>query len=101
MNFADLIVPAASTAIGAAVSYFALDKRQAVSEARLTERIAALEKASDKANADIKAEHIRSAAEQGKRLGTGEDRLKVLEKFQAKLEGAEERERDLSGVVRR
>jgi hypothetical protein len=100
MNWSLLIGFAAIgiTVVGAA---FAVVLRQAVSEVRLSEQIKALEKSSDKAFADMKAEHMRSATEQGTRLGTGEDRLKVLEKFQAKLEGAEERERDLSGVVRR
>jgi hypothetical protein len=42
-----------------------------------------------------------SAKDQGVRLGKGEDRLAVLEDWRAHVEGAEERERELSGVVRR
>jgi hypothetical protein len=42
----------------------------------------------------------KSAEKQGIRIGSLEDEISVLKHWQAKVEGAEERERDLSGVVR-
>lgn len=99
MNWSDFIGPAAGAIVGAVGAYFALDKRQAVSEARLTEKISALEKASERAITDVKAEHMRSADSQGKRVGDVETLVGGLIKFQARYEGAEH-ERDMSGVVR-
>lgn len=96
MTASDLIVPAVSTIIGAAVSYFALDKRQAVSEAVLTTQLAAVEKTL----AEMKSEHLRSATEQGFRLGELKDDVGTLKDFKARVEGAQQHERDFSGVVR-
>ncbi len=42
-----------------------------------------------------------SAKSQGERIGKNEDEISVLRHWQAKIEGAEERERDLSGIVRK
>ncbi len=58
-------------------------------------------KATDKRIDALLAEHTRSSGEQGKRLGVVEDKVAVLRDWQIKCEGAAERERDLSGVVRR
>ncbi len=47
-------------------------------------------------------EHVdSSAAGQGKRIGKSEDHIAVLLDWKARAEGAAERDRDLSGVVRR
>lgn len=51
--------------------------------------------------ASMREDMKESAKGQGQRLGALEDRTKVLEDFRARSEGAAERERDLSGVVRR
>ena len=97
MNLADAIVPGVSLIVGAAVSYFALDKRQAVSEAvkldGLKEDIA-----------EVKAEHLRSAADQGTRIGSNYTELKnavgTLFDFKARFEGAakERRRQDTRGI---
>ena len=100
MNWSDLIVPAVGTAIGAAGAYFALDKRQAVSEARLSVQLDALKEATGTALVDIKTEHMRSAAGQGTRLEKLGKDVETLMDFKARTEGAAEKERDLSGVVR-
>lgn len=57
-------------------------------------------KATDKAIADLKHDMKESAKDQGGRIGELETKVDNLEKFEARVEGAE-RERDLSGVVRR
>lgn len=80
---------------------FAVVLRQAVAEARLTSQLEALKEVVKTALADIKAEHIRSATSQGDRIGVVETQVDGVMKWQAKMEGAAERERDLSGVVRR
>jgi hypothetical protein len=81
------------TIIGAA---FGVVLKQAVSETRLTERLASIEKGLG----EIKAEHIRSAADQGVRLEALRDDVGTLMDFKARTEGAAA-ERDMSGVVRR
>lgn len=90
MTWSDFIVPAAGAICGAAASYFALDKRQAVSEARLTGRLDAV----DKTLTEIKAEHTRSAADQGTRIGDSETLIDGLVKWRAEQKAiAEERRR--------
>lgn len=58
-------------------------------------------KAHDKTLAELKAEHMRSATEQGTRLGDLTDKVGTLLDWKARTEGAADRERELSGVVRR
>lgn len=96
MNLSDFIGPAAAGFLGFVGGYVALDKRQAVSEARMDERLKAIEKT----HSELKAEHMRSAADQGARLGELKDEVGTLKDFKARMEGREA-ERDLSGVVRR
>ncbi len=60
-------------------------------------QVRAMRLALDKLEARLDA----SAKAQGERIGRNEDEISVLKHWQAKVEGAEERERDLSGVVRR
>jgi predicted exporter len=91
MNLADFIVPALGAVSGAAVAYFSLDKRQAVSEAKLTAKLEAMEKAL----AEQKAEHMRSAASQGTRIEALIDDVGTLKDFRARTEGREQ-QRELS-----
>ena len=99
MNWSDLIVPAVGTAIGAAGAYFALDKRQAVAEAVLTTKLDAM----TSSITALKAEHTRSASDQGSRLEALRDDVGTLMDFKSRTEGATEKEREMdnrSGVVR-
>lgn len=96
MNLSDLIAPAATGLLTGIGVFFSLDKRQAVAETRLTTQLVAIEKTL----VEIKTEHMRSAADQGARLGELKDEVGTLKDFKARMEGREA-ERDLSGVVRR
>lgn len=91
MTIADFIVPALGAVSGAAVAYFALDKRQAVSEAVLTAKLEAIQAALD----EQKAEHMRSAASQGVRIEKLIDEVGTLKDFRARVEGREQ-QRELS-----
>jgi len=55
----------------------------------------------DKRLADLRNDLKDSAKEQGVRIGAVEEDAKVLKHWHARVEGAEDRERELSGVVRR
>lgn len=50
---------------------------------------------------DVKKDMKESAKDQGKRIGDIETDVDALVKWQSRVEGAEEKERDMSGVVRR
>ncbi len=65
------------------------------------DRLDKMEAAMGKAIDSVKADAKESAKDQGKRIGDIETDLGGLLKWQAKVEGGDERERDLSGVVRR
>lgn len=97
MNLSDFIGPAAAGFLGFVGGYVALDKRQAVAEARMDERM----KATEKTLTEMKAEHMRSAADQGTRLEELRDDVGTLEDFKARVEGAQQNQRDMSGVVQR
>lgn len=49
---------------------------------------------------DVKKDMKESAKDQGTRIGLCQAQILSLEKFQARYEGAESKQRDLSGVVR-
>ena len=83
--------------IGGAVG---LAIKWAVGTARIETKLSALKEATGDALAALKAEHTRSAGEQGYRLGELETARGVFEKFIARMEGATEKEREMSGVIR-
>lgn len=86
--------------VGLVVTAIGIARAQAATAARLGAQLEALKEATGHALTDIKAEHIRSAADQGTRLGSLRDDVGTLMDFKARTEGAADKERDLSGVVR-
>lgn len=92
----EVVMAAAAVIVTVVGAAFGVVLKQAVSEARLTEKLAGIVATL----AEMKAEHMRSATSQGDRIGIVEDDVGTLKDFKARAEERRQHERDMSGVVR-